>query len=120
MKASMSTRGCPAVPSTLMVSLWKPEAPCTTSTMCALLVELAWVLIVVAGADPSLTDAEPRVGPSVDTHATWKPWNDNVAVAPDLVANSTFPPLAPDSVCRLQPDEYLMALAFSWNFDSLY
>jgi len=37
------------------------------------------------------------------------------------VAKSTDPPLAPESVCRVQPGVvYLIALAFSWNSDSLY
>ena len=64
--------------------------------------------------------AEPRVGPWVDIHATWKPVKVSVAVFPFTVAKSTDPPLAPERVCRVQPGvEYLIALAFSWNSDSL-
>ena len=59
--------------------------------------------MVAAVPESSLTVAEPRVGPWVDIQATWKPVNVSVAVFPATVAKSTDPPLAPESVCRVQP-----------------
>src|SRR6266702_2926377 len=98
--ASTSIRGWPDVPSTLTTSLCE--------------------LLAAAVPESSLTVAEPRVGPWVDIHATWKPVKVSVAVLPFTVAKSTEPPLAPLRVCRVQPVEYLTALVFSWNSDSLY
>ena len=91
----------------------------TTSTISAVLGEVACVLMVAAVPESSLTVAEPRVGPCVDIQAAWKPVKVSVAVLPAAVAKSTDPPLAPESVCRVQPAEYLIALAFSWSSDSL-
>ena len=82
----MSTRGCPEVPSTLTTSLCEPDDPETTSTICAVLGALAWVLMVAAVPESSLTDAEPRVVPCVDTQAAWMPVKDSVAVFPAAVA----------------------------------
>ena len=59
--------------------------------------------MVAAVPESSLTVAEPRVGPWVDIQATWKPVKVSVAVFPFTVAKSTDPPLAPESVCRVQP-----------------
>src|SRR4029077_8717242 len=121
MNASTSIRGWPDVPSTLTTSLCDPlAAAVTTSTTFAACAELVFVLMVAAVPESSLTVAEPRVGPWVDIQATWKPVKVSVAVLPFTVAKSTDPPLAPDSVCRVQPGVvYLTALAFSWNSDSL-
>jgi hypothetical protein len=75
--------------------------------------------MVVVAPESSFTVAEPRVGPTVETHAAWMPVNDSVAVFPATAAKSTEPPLAPVSVCRVQPVEYLTELEFSWISDSL-
>src|SRR5262252_8025967 len=122
MNASTSIRGWPAVPSTLTTSLCDPlAAAVTTSTTSAACGEAVLVLIVAAVPVSSLTVAEPRVGPWVDIQATWKPVKVSVAVLPAAVAKSTDPPLAPASVCRVQPGAvYLIAALFSWNSDSLY
>src|SRR6266702_891242 len=72
--ASTSIRGWPDVPSTLTTSLCEPlAAAVTTSTISAVLRELVLVLMVAGVPESSLTVAEPRVGPWVDIHATWKP-----------------------------------------------
>src|SRR5262249_50875791 len=104
---------------TLTTTLCAPWVVETTSTISAVLGEAVLVLMVTGDPASSLTVAEPRVGPWVDIQATWKPVKLNVAVLPATVAQSTDPPWAPESVCRVQPAEYFTALVFSWNSASL-
>ena len=90
----MATYGCLGIESTLIVSVWRPEAPKERLKSTTRGAKVERHMSTRATARPSRrTSARPRVGPSGPIQLTDEPVKVNVAVEPGVFDQATLPPL---------------------------